>query len=84
LSEASANEAINFFRNKYRSLVARGCRLKSIDPFQAVASLMMEPDDEIICGFMMALLSRKFKKKTIEYLLAQELHLRVCSPSREV
>jgi hypothetical protein len=64
--------------------------LKSIDPFQAVASLMMEllsqdvPDDEIICGFMMALLSRKFKKKTIEYLLAQELHLRVCSPSREV
>ncbi len=82
MSEASANEAINFYQNKYQSLVARDCRLESLDPFQAVASLMTEllsqdvPDDEIVCGFMMALLSWKFKKKTIEFLLAQELHLR--------
>ena len=82
LSEASANETINFYRNKCRSLVERDRRLDSIDPFEAAASLMTElllqdvPGDEIVCGFLMALLSRKFKNKTIKFLLSQEMHLR--------
>jgi hypothetical protein len=33
------------------------------------------PHDEIIQGFMMALLSRMFKNKTIGFMLSQEVHL---------
>jgi len=82
VSEASAKEAVNFYRNKCRSVIARGRRSESLDPFEAATSLMSElltkavPDDEIIQGFMMALLSRRFKNKTIEFLLSQEVHLR--------
>jgi hypothetical protein len=82
VSEASAKEAVNFYRNKCRSVIARGRRSESLDPFEAATSLMSEllkkavSDDEIIQGFMMALLSRRFKNKTIEFLLSQEVQLR--------
>jgi len=82
VSEASAKEAMSFYRNKCQSVVARGHRSESLDPFEAATSLMSEllkkavSDDEILQGFMMALLSRRFKNKTIEFLLSQEVHLR--------
>jgi len=68
LSESSAKEAVNFYRNKHQSAVARDCRLESLDRFQAAASLMSELFSkdipaEIIHGLMVALLLQRFKKK---------------------
>lgn len=81
-SHVSANESVVRVRRLYNNALARERGLVSRDPLVAAGALMVElaaqdvTDDEIIEGFFGALMSQKYKKKTIAFMLSQELHLK--------